>query len=84
MNENEKCTENIVVEKSEEITKWRAPLELSQNLPYDSSASEAEDEQQEPRNLTGATRVDSSKKKDYRRHLFYHIENKTMMNTLEG
>ena len=78
MNENEKYTENIVVEKSEEITKWRAPLELSQNLPYDSSASEAENEQEEPRNLAGATRV------DYRRHLFYHIENKTMINTLEG
>lgn len=65
----------------EKITKWKAPLQLVQNLPYDSSATESEGENEGPGDSKGVT---SGPKTFHKRHIFYHVENREMMKTLEG
>jgi hypothetical protein len=63
---------------AESITDWKAPVKLSQGLPYDSSASESEDDVEESTSGRVTTVVNT------KTCLFYHPDDQGMRNALEG
>ncbi|XP_028402233.1 nucleolar protein 8-like [Dendronephthya gigantea] len=77
LDEIEDNAENLnSAEQATVVSNWKPPVQLSQALPYDSSASESEDDVEQ---------ADSnhSSKVSTKRCLFYHPDNLEMMNALE-
>jgi hypothetical protein len=66
------------VAETEAITDWKAPVKLTQALPYDSSESESEDD------LEQSTSDQISSIVSTKRCLFYHPNDQRMMDALQG
>ena len=63
---------------AESITDWKAPVKLSQALPYDSSASESEDDVEGSKNGLVSSSVKT------KTSLFYHQDDQGMMDALQA
>ena len=75
---DEKKDHRESVAETETITDWKAPVKLSQALPYDSSASESEDDVEQ------STSDLISSVANRKRCLFYHPDDQGMMDALQG
>ena len=75
---DEKKDHRESVAETETITDWKAPVKLSQALPYDSSASESEDDVEQ------STSDLISSVANRKICLFYHPDDRGMMDALQG
>ena len=66
------------VAETSTITGWKAPVKTSQPLPYDSSASESEDD------IEQSTSDPTSSTVNMKKCLFYRTDDQGMMDALQG
>lgn len=76
MDEKEDNLERVV--ETSTITGWKAPVKTSLALPYDSSASESEDDIEQSASDPASSTVNMKK------CLFYRTDDQGMMDALQG